>query len=34
MIQIMRLVIVSNRLPFSVSFEEGKPRFTASARQP
>jgi trehalose 6-phosphate synthase/phosphatase len=27
----MRLVIASNRLPFTVSFEEGKPRFTASA---
>src|SRR5260370_37864102 len=26
----MRLVIVSNRLPFTVSFEEGKPRFTLS----
>jgi trehalose 6-phosphate synthase/phosphatase len=26
----MRLVIVSNRLPFTVSFEEEKPRFTAS----
>jgi trehalose 6-phosphate synthase/phosphatase len=27
----MRLVIVSNRLPFTVSFEEGNPRFTASS---
>ena len=27
----MRLVLVSNRLPFTVSLEEGIPRFTASA---
>ena len=27
----MRLVVVSNRLPFTVSFEEGQPKFTASA---
>src|SRR5215470_2609035 len=27
----MRLFLASNRLPFSVSFEEGKPRFSASA---
>jgi trehalose 6-phosphate synthase/phosphatase len=27
----MRLVIVSNRLPFTVSFQEGRPRFAASA---
>ena len=27
----MRLVIVSNRLPFTVSFNEGKPQFKASA---
>lgn len=27
----MRLVIASNRLPFTVAFAEGKPRFTASS---
>ncbi|MGA2245982.1 MAG: bifunctional alpha,alpha-trehalose-phosphate synthase (UDP-forming)/trehalose-phosphatase, partial [Verrucomicrobiota bacterium] len=27
----MRLVVVSNRLPFTVSFPDGQPRFTASA---
>src|SRR5271157_5153787 len=27
----MRLVIVSNRLPFTVSLEDGKPRFAPSA---
>jgi trehalose 6-phosphate synthase/phosphatase len=27
----MRLVVVSNRLPFTVAIEEGKPRFTPSA---
>jgi trehalose 6-phosphate synthase/phosphatase len=27
----MRLVIASNRLPFTVSFEDGMPRFSASS---
>ena len=27
----MRLVVVSNRLPFTVSFNEGKPQFKPSA---
>ncbi len=27
----MRLVIVSNRLPFTVSFQEGSPQFKPSA---
>src|ERR1700744_3855517 len=27
----MRLVVVSNRLPFTVSFKEGQPQFKASA---
>jgi hypothetical protein len=30
-IDIMRLVVVSNRLPFTVSFHEGTPQFKPSA---